>query len=109
MRLFVVALSGDRLEVEVEPTATVLDVKQSISARSGLPVAHGQLFLNIEQHIAARQTQTVGEVRAQLEDVNAIVQRFKGCPAADKVDEVAAASVQKQRHMKVGDVSSALN
>ena len=151
MRLFVVALSGDRLEVEVEPTATVLDLKQSISARRGLPVdrqrlvfcgkeleddhtieqcgaaadsvlhlvevkpavdegddsggvagaalggggnegaAHGQLFLNIEQYIAAHQTQTVGEVRAQLEDVNVIVQRFKCCPAADKVDEVAAA------------------
>ena len=151
MRLFVVALlSGDRVEVEVEPTATVADVKQSISARSGLPfdrqclvfcgkeledahtieqcgaaadsVLHlvevkpagyegdnaggvggaavggggnegpalGQLFLDIEENIAAHNTQAVSEVRAQLEDVN-FLQRFKCSPVADKVDEVAAA------------------
>ena len=53
--------------------------------------AHGLLFVEIEEYIAAHQAQTVGEVRAELEAVDAIVQHCKDCPTAAKVDEVAVA------------------
>ena len=44
MRLLVVPLAGDRFEVEVEPTSTVLDVKASVAKQGGCPVERQRLF-----------------------------------------------------------------